>query len=101
MDQTQLRPLVLKAPALIEEAADDLTTGANTIPAAPPPDQTQAIEGPGESLDEADSRSWRGVFAIEYPDEVLFTKRIDIRPDQLDEWKPEPVTSRRSGEHDD
>ena len=96
MDRTQLTPLVLKASPIIEEAVDDLMTGADK-----PPDQTEAIEGADESCDEADSRSWRGVFAIAYPDEVLFTKRIDIRPDQLDEWKPEPVTSRRPGEHDD
>ena len=87
MDRTQLTPLVLKAPPIIEEAVEDLMTGVDT-----PPDQTEAIEGANESRDEADSRSWRGVFAIAYPDEALFTKRIDIRPDQLEEWKPRPIT---------
>ena len=101
MDRAQLRPVVLKAPALIEEEANGLTTGADMTPDAMPPDQTEPFESPGEFRDEADSRSWRGVFAVEYPDEVLFTKRIDIRLDQLDEWKPEPVTSRRPGQDDE
>jgi hypothetical protein len=101
MDRAQLVPPVFKAPPIIEEAADELTTGTHTTPDATTLGQTGAIEGPDESRDEVDSRSWRGVFAIEYPDEVLFTKRIDIRPDQLDEWRPEPVTSRRRDEHDD
>jgi hypothetical protein len=97
MERFPLTPVVLKAPPLIEETADDLMTGADTTAL----DQTEAFESPGESRDETDSRSWRGVFAVEYPDEVLFTKRIDIRPDQLDEWQPEPITSRRHDELDD
>jgi hypothetical protein len=100
MDRTQLDPLVLKAPGLIKEA-DGLTPGTDTIPGATPMDRSEPIEGPGEFRDEADVRPWRGVYAIAYPDEVLFTKRIDIRPDQLDEWKPQPVTGRRPGEDDD
>lgn len=75
--------------------AVDMTPGSVLL--AP----TEAIERPVESRDELDSRSWRGVFAVEYPDEVLFTKRIDIRPDQLDEWRPEPVAGRGHSDHDD
>jgi len=75
-------------------------TGADTPPCASPPDQAEAIESPDESRDEVNPRSWRGVFAVEYPDEVLFTKRIDIRPDQLDEWRPEPVAGRGHSERD-
>lgn len=101
MDRSQLTPVVFKAPSLIEEAAADSMTGADTTADAMPLEQTEAFENLPESRDEADSRSWRGVFVVEYPDEVLFTKRIDIRPDQLDEWQPEPVTSRRHDEHDD
>jgi hypothetical protein len=76
-------------------------TGAVTTPDTNPTDQTGTIENPAKSGDEVDSRSWRGVFAVEYPDEVLFTKRIDVRPDQLDDWKPEPVAGRGHSEHDD
>ena len=101
MDRAQLRPVALETPPLIEGVADDLMTGAVTTPDASPPDQAEAIESPDESCDEVNPRSWRGVFAVEYPDVVLFTKRIDIRTDQLDEWKPEPVTGRGRREHDD
>jgi hypothetical protein len=45
--------------------------------------------------DDEDARPWRGVYALEVPEEVLFTKLIDIRPDQLDEWRPQGVTSER------
>ncbi|MGO8903129.1 MAG: hypothetical protein ACLQU5_33045 [Isosphaeraceae bacterium] len=62
------------------------------------PDQGQppmisATEPEKESDEEA--RPWRGVYALEFPEEVLFTKSIDIRPEQLDEWRPQGVTSER------
>jgi hypothetical protein len=101
MNRAQLRPVALEPPPLIEGVADDSKTGAVTTPDASPPDQAEAIESPDESRDEVNPRSWRGVYAVEYPDEVLFTKRIDIRPDQLDEWRPEPAASRRHTDHDD
>ena len=40
---------------------------------------------PPKDSDE-DAQAWRGVYALEYPEEVLFTKPIDIRPEQLDNW---------------
>jgi hypothetical protein len=42
-----------------------------------------------------DLQSWRGVYALEFPEEVLFTKPINIRPEQLNEWRPQGVTSER------
>ena len=62
------------------------------------PDQGQAqmssATEPGKENDE-EARPWRGVYALEFREEVLFTKSIDIRPEQLDEWRPQGVTSER------
>ena len=38
-----------------------------------------------EKENDEEARPWRGVYALEFPEEVLFTKSIDIRPEQLDE----------------
>jgi hypothetical protein len=54
---------------------------------------SSATEPEKEQNEEA--RPWRGVYALEFPEEVLFTKPIDIRPEQLDEWQPQGVTSER------
>ena len=51
--------------------------------------------------DDEDARPWRGVYALEFPEEVLFTKPIDIRPEQLDEWRPQGVTSERRDRDED
>jgi hypothetical protein len=48
-----------------------------------------------------DARSWRGVYALEFPDEVLFTKPIDIRREQLDDWRPQGITSERQVRDED
>jgi Arc/MetJ-type ribon-helix-helix transcriptional regulator len=62
------------------------------------PDQDRApmssATEPETEIDE-EARPWRGVYAPEFPEEVLFTKSIDIRPEQLDEWCPRGVTSER------
>jgi len=55
---------------------------------------TSSATEPQKDNDE-DAQSWRGVYALELPEEVLFTKQIDIRPEQLDEWRPQGVTSER------
>jgi antitoxin ParD1/3/4 len=51
--------------------------------------------------DEEAARPWRGVYAAEFPEEVLFTKSIDIRPERLEEWLPQGVTSERQIRDDD
>lgn len=101
MDEGRSRAVTIGTSPIFDESADRLMTGAKMTPCASPPDEVEAIESPDESRDEEDSRSWRGVFAVEYPDEVLFTKRIDIRPDRLDEWSREPVTGHGHSEHDE
>ncbi len=53
-----------------------------------------------KEIDE-EARLWRGVYALEFPEEVLFTKSIDIRPDQLEDWRPQGVTSERQVRDDD
>jgi Arc/MetJ-type ribon-helix-helix transcriptional regulator len=51
-----------------------------------------------EPEEDEEVKPWRGIFSLQFPEEVLFTKQIDIRPKQLDEWRPRGVTSeRRSG----
>jgi hypothetical protein len=101
MDQARLRTVALETSLVLDESVDHSMASADTVPRAALPDQAEAIESPDESRDEVNPRSWRGVFAVEYPDVVLFTKRIDIRPDQLDEWKPDPVAGRGHSEDDD
>jgi Arc/MetJ-type ribon-helix-helix transcriptional regulator len=54
-----------------------------------------------ENEDDKDARPWRGIYALEFPDEVLFTKSIDIRPAQLDDWCTQGVTSERQVQHED
>src|SRR3954468_11501842 len=61
---------------------------------------TNSGTGPQEDHEE-DARPWRGVYAVELPEEVLFTKLIDIRPEQLDEWRPQGVTGERQVRTDD
>jgi Arc/MetJ-type ribon-helix-helix transcriptional regulator len=63
-----------------------------------PPPTSPATESEKEN-DEA--RPWRGVYALEFPEEVLFTKQIDIRSEELDEWRPQGVTSERRVRDDD
>ena len=64
-----------------------------------PPPTSPATEPEKENDEEA--RPWRGVYALEFPEEVLFTKQIDIRPEQLDEWRPQGVTSERRTRDED
>jgi Arc/MetJ-type ribon-helix-helix transcriptional regulator len=54
-----------------------------------------------EKENDEESRPWRGVYALNFPEEVLFTKSIDIRPEQLDEWRPQGVTSERQVRDED
>jgi len=58
------------------------------------PDQGHPPMSSATEPDE-ESRPWRGVYSLEFPEEVLFTKSIDIRPEQLDEWRPHGVTSEK------
>ena len=48
-----------------------------------------------EKENDEEARPWRGVYALEFPEEVLFTKPIDIRPEKLDDWRAQGVTSER------
>jgi Arc/MetJ-type ribon-helix-helix transcriptional regulator len=48
-----------------------------------------------ETENDERARPWRGVYALDFPEEVLFTKSIDVRPQQLHEWRPQGVTSER------
>ena len=68
------------------------------------PDQGQAPMSPTpepETENDEEARPWRGVYALEFPEEVLFTKSIDIRTEQLDECRPQGVTSERQVRDED
>jgi Arc/MetJ-type ribon-helix-helix transcriptional regulator len=65
---------------------------------AQPP--TTSAADPQKDNDE-EARPWRGVYALEFPEEVLFRKVIDIRPERLDEWRPRGVTSERPARDED
>ena len=61
------------------------------------PPMSSATEPEKGNVEEA--RTLHGVYALEFPDEVLFTKPIDMRPEQLDDCRPQGVTSeRRAGD---
>jgi Arc/MetJ-type ribon-helix-helix transcriptional regulator len=68
------------------------------------PDQKNSPTNPvtaPEKENEEEARPWRGVYALEFPEELLFTKSIDIRPEKLGEWRPRGVTSERQVRDDD
>ncbi len=54
-----------------------------------------------EKQNDEEARTWRGVYALEFSEEILFTKPVDIRPRQLDGWRPRGVTSERRGRGED
>ena len=58
--------------------------------------------GPNQPNEDGDAKPSRGIYALEFPEKALFTKQIDIRPEQLEEWHPQGVTSeRRTGNEDE
>ena len=65
------------------------------------PSTSSEIKPQKDHVEDEDARPWRGVYALELPEEVLFTKRIDIRPERLDEWRPQGVTSERRVRNED
>jgi hypothetical protein len=70
----------------------------------PQPDHGQTPMGSAtETVEEIDAevRPWRGGYALEFPEEVLFTKSIDIHPNRLDEWRPQGATSERQVRDED
>ena len=76
--------------AVVEEALRlflDRGTGPGTTP--------DELRDRARKENDEEARPWRGVYALEFPEEVLFTKPIDIRPEQLDDWRPQGVTSER------
>jgi len=76
------------------EPTDEMIALPETITSATPQPLPKGTESVAETPDEVDSRP-RGVFAVEYPEEVLFTKGFDISPERLEDWAPEPVTTDR------
>jgi hypothetical protein len=64
--------------------------------------ETEAInESHCDSDEDGEDQTWRGTFALDFNDQSLFTKQIDIRPDQLETWLPQGVTSGRGVQEDD
>ena len=54
-----------------------------------------------EKANDEEARPWRGVYALKFPEEALFTKSIDIRPEHLEERRPQGATSERQVRDDD
>ena len=71
------------------DSANPAPRAADMTPGSMLPAPTEPIE-PGRIPRRVGLLVVAGVFAVEYAGEILFTKRIDIRPDQLEEWEPEP-----------
>jgi len=82
--------------AVVEEARRIFLIEEPDNGLAPTSSATEPEKANGE-----DAQPWRGVCALEFPEEVLFTKQIDIRPEQLDEWRPQGVTSERRVQNED
>jgi hypothetical protein len=83
------------------EPTDELLASPETITSATPAPMPMVAEAIEKSIDDVEARSWRGVYALEFPEEVIFTKQIDIRPEQLEEWQPQGVTSERQVRNED
>jgi hypothetical protein len=81
--------------------SDDVLASAESFTSALPRPSPKSVEATRQNVADVEERSWRGVFAIEHGDEVLFTKRIDISASKLDEWEPDPIISRRRLDDDD
>lgn len=79
----------VESPALPE-------TPTSAMP-APVPEVAEAIE---KAIDAVEPRPWRGIYLVEMPAQAIFTKQIDIRSEQLEEWQPRGVTSTRQVRND-
>lgn len=77
------------------EPADEALASLDTITSAKPQPLPKVAEAIQETDDDEEPRTWRGTYALDLPEEVIFTKQIDIRPERLEEWLPQAVTSVR------
>jgi len=82
--------------AVIEEALTLFLIEEPDVGQAPTSSATDSEKDHGE-----DARPWRGVYALEFPEEVLFTRQIEIRPGKLDVWRPRGVTRERRVRNED
>jgi hypothetical protein len=83
------------------EPAGEPLVSPDTITSAMPtplPKVAGAIE---KTIDDVEARPWRGIYTLTFPEEAIFTKQIDIRPEQLEEWQPRGVTSDRQVRNED
>ncbi|MDG3008439.1 hypothetical protein [Paludisphaera mucosa] len=83
------------------QPSDEALASAESITSALPRPLPKPSEAVRETITDAEERPWRGVYAIEHGDKVLFTKRIDITASTLREWEPDPIIERRFDEDDD
>lgn len=82
-----------------EPAAEAIAATTTIASATPPPEEKPEIVR--QNPDDPEARPWRGIYMVELPEQALFTKQIDVRPEQLEKWKPRGVTSDRQVPNDD
>ena len=59
------------------------------------------VNGRGAAKQEPDPSVWRGVFVVEVPRKVIFTKEVHFKIADLPRWEPEIVFLGRVHEDDD
>lgn len=59
------------------------------------------VNGRGAAEPEPDPSVWRGVFVVNVPRKVLFTKRLRFKTADLPRWEPHIVIDRRTIERND
>jgi hypothetical protein len=96
-----IRSFILSTGLVMPYDPADQALAANTITTVTPQPLPKVVKSIEESDDGEEPHDWRGVYAFEFPEDVIFTKLIDVRPSKLDEWAPEAITIGRQAQNED
>jgi hypothetical protein len=97
-----IRSLLLSTSLVMAyDPADEAIASLNTITSATPQPLPKVVGTVDEDDDSAEPRDWRGIYALEFPEEVIFTKRIDIRRSKLEEWLPRGIADGGRAQNED
>jgi hypothetical protein len=79
----------------------DQALAANTITSVTSQPLTKVVKSIEEPDDGEEPHVWRGIYALEIPREVIFTKRINVQPSKLKQWVPQGISSGRQVQNED
>jgi hypothetical protein len=96
-----IRSFILSTGLVMPYDPADQALAANTITTVTPRPLTKVVKSIQDLDDGAETHDWRGIYAIEFPEEVIFTKQIDIRPSELKEWLPQGISDGRRIQSED